>query len=72
MHNPPSLFASTEGGAFALNLPYYKFNGASRDWKKNFIDENGKIRENMGLRWCDLVARLPLHQLRVPPGHHNH
>lgn len=43
-NEPKKVLLSTDGGAFAPNLLYDKFGGAGRDWKKSFMDNNGKIR----------------------------
>lgn len=43
-HEPKKVHISTDGGAFAPNLLYDKFNGVDRDWKKHFVDPDGKIR----------------------------
>lgn len=43
-HEAKKVHISTDGGAFAPNLLYDKFNGVSRDWKKHFVDTGGKIR----------------------------
>lgn len=43
-HEPKKVHISTDGGAFAPNLLYDKFNGVSRDWKKHFVDADGKIK----------------------------
>lgn len=43
-NEPKKVFISTDGGAFAPNLLYDKFCGVSHDWKKHFIDADGKIR----------------------------
>jgi len=43
-HEPKKVHISTDGGAFAPNLLYDKFGGISRDWKKHFVDADGKIR----------------------------
>ena len=43
-HEPKKVHISTDGGAFAPNLLYDKFNGVSRDWKKHFVDADCKIR----------------------------
>jgi DNA polymerase-4 len=43
-NEPKEVCISTDGGAFAPNLLYDKFNGVSRDWKKHFMDTDGKIR----------------------------
>ena len=43
-NEPKKVYITTDGGAFAPNLVYDKFNGVSRDWKKHFVDMDGKIR----------------------------
>lgn len=43
-HEPKKAFISTDGGAFAPNLLYDKFGGVDRDWRKHFVDADGKIR----------------------------
>lgn len=43
-HEPKKVHISVDGGAFAPNLLYDKFSGVCRDWKKHFVDTDGKIR----------------------------